>query len=258
MADHVARTSVQLADEASSNANQVAQSLDLVTTSADKATAATVDVSAATKDFKISAIRLATPPQRWAMSRPRWRIIPARSLITLSIRHTRQYHQILPRRLGRSARGVHCRQCDLRRNHRKRSATHRNPRQRHPIREKAEPAFADNLDVQSTATDSATTSSDKLNDSTGNLAEREIALYTAISGGKAAVTAMIENMVKSTATSTDAAGSTGVLAGAFSALLSPIGLATTRPPPPWCASAWSPMKSSPAPPTLPHRNAPSR
>ena len=205
MADHVARMSVQLADEASSNANQVAQSLDLVTTSADKATAATVDVSAATKDFKISAIRLATPPQRWAMSRPRWRIIPARSLITLSIRHTRQYHQILPRRLGRSARGVHCRQCDLRRNHRKRSATHRNPRQRHPIREKAEPAFADNLDVQSTATDSATTSSDKLNDSTGNLAEREIALYTAISGGKAAVTAMIENMVISTATSTDAA-----------------------------------------------------
>ena len=173
MADHVARMSVQLADEASSNANQVAQSLDLVTTSADKATAATVDVSAATKDFKISAIRLATPPQRWAMSRPRWRIIPARSLITLSIRHTRQYHQILPRRLGRSARGVHCRQCDLRRNHRKRSATHRNPRQRHPIREKAEPAFADNLDVQSTATDSATTSSDKLNNSTGNLAERE-------------------------------------------------------------------------------------
>ena len=83
MADHVARMSVQLADEASSNANQVAQSLDLVTTSADKATAATVDVSAATKDFKISAIRLATPPQRWAMSRPRWRIIPARSLITL-------------------------------------------------------------------------------------------------------------------------------------------------------------------------------
>jgi hypothetical protein len=225
MADHVARMAVQLADEASSNANQVAQSLDLVGTSADKATAATVDVSAATKDFgnTVGDTAPALGNVSTALQNYSSKITDYINLSGTLDSITKSFQDGLAAVREEFTAGnatldeTTAKEAQL-------TATRDNATQ---SAKKQSQAFADNRDVQSTATDSATTSSDKLNDSTGNLAEREIALYTAISGGKAAVTAMIENMVKSTATSTDAAGSTGVLAGAFAALLSPIGLAAT-------------------------------
>lgn len=88
-------------------------------------------------------------------------------------------------------------------------------------------AVADSLSVQTQATTTATSSTATLGDSEGKLVEQEIALYTALSGGKAAFEALIVNMAKTAASSGDAASATSGLGTAFSALLSPTGLVVT-------------------------------